>query len=246
MNTHVDIGFVVAMKNEADILSSALGLSQIQHESGDFFVYSNSQESIVMLTPGQNIQFQCYGLPVSRVGKISSGVITTILIERFSPKCIINTGTAGGIASKDMQVGDIVIADFVTNHDIQIPLPGYMQYGSRAMPILHWKRIDGISASHKIGTVSSGESFITTADHWRAIRNSGAIAKEMEATGVVHAMEILNSTIPVYIIKSITDVNDENISHQQSSDEFIKNFETAMSTLSTCMKEIVEKKNELF
>ncbi len=60
MNTHVDIGLVVAMKNEADMIASALGLSQIQVGSGDFFVYSNSQESIVMLTPGQNNQFQCH------------------------------------------------------------------------------------------------------------------------------------------------------------------------------------------
>ncbi|OGG11600.1 hypothetical protein A2Z00_05230 [Candidatus Gottesmanbacteria bacterium RBG_13_45_10] len=245
MKSSVEIGLVVAMKEEADILATAIGLTQHKTEKGNYLTYTNTQGNIVMLTPGLDGHFQCFGRPVSRVGKISAGVITTLLIEHFHPGCIINAGTAGGIKSAGMKIGDIVIADYVSSHDIHIPIVGYSEYGKRKLPIAHLKKLKFLSHPHKIGLVSSGESFATSSEEWKIVKQNNALIKEMEAAGILHTMEVLDSMMPVYVIKSVTDIIDEDIHTLTSSEEFSKNFTSAMKRLSFIIKEIVDNKHKI-
>ena len=44
---------------------------------------------------------------------------TTILLEKFNPKVVINTGSAGGFDAA-LKVGDIVISDEVRHHDVDV------------------------------------------------------------------------------------------------------------------------------
>jgi 5'-methylthioadenosine/S-adenosylhomocysteine nucleosidase len=245
MKSSVRVGLIIAMKEEADILASAIGLTQRKTKKGNYLTYTNTQGDIVMLTPGLDERFLCFGTPVSRIGKISAGIITTLLVKNFHPRCIINAGTAGGIKSASMSIGDIVIANFVSSHDIHIPLSGYDEYGIRKIPIIHHKKLQFLSQPYKIGLVSSGESFATMSEEWKIIKQNNALVKEMEAAGILHALEILGSKTPIYVIKSVTDICDEKIHAHTSSEEFRKNFNFAMNELSSVMKEIVDHKDKI-
>ena len=55
----------------------------------------------------------------SGIGKVNVTVSTTILMERFAPRCIINTGSAGGFGNH-MQIGDVVISSEVRHHDVDV------------------------------------------------------------------------------------------------------------------------------
>jgi adenosylhomocysteine nucleosidase len=239
VNMYTKIGFVVAMKEEADILASSLGLERQLISSPSYLKYSNSDGAIIMLTPGVDNSFGLPEKPVARIGKVSAGVITTILVREYHPELIINCGTAGGIKSADAQIGDIIVADFVANHDIHIPLPGYNDYGIRKIKTHSPESLGFLHHPYKIGTVSSGESFTTTEQEWQILRKNNAIAKEMEAAGILQALQILNYDKPYYIIKSITDIVDESILEATNAEQFIKNFTFAMEELTEIIKEIL-------
>ena len=51
------------------------------------------------------------------VGKVNAAAATQSLIDRYRPTCLLFTGSAGGL-SPDVSVGDVIIADCVTVHDV--------------------------------------------------------------------------------------------------------------------------------
>ncbi|XP_039278933.1 5'-methylthioadenosine/S-adenosylhomocysteine nucleosidase-like [Nilaparvata lugens] len=51
----------------------------------------------------------------SGIGKVSAAMGTTLLLEHCSPDLVINTGSAGGLAST-LRVGDIVVSEEVRYH----------------------------------------------------------------------------------------------------------------------------------
>lgn len=55
----------------------------------------------------------------SRYGKVAAAATTTTLIERFAVDCVIFTGVAGGVAP-GLKVGDIVVADCLVQHDLDL------------------------------------------------------------------------------------------------------------------------------
>jgi len=50
-------------------------------------------------------------LGISGVGKVNAAHTVTVLIEKFSPSCIINFGTGGTFPSSGLKVGDIAVAE---------------------------------------------------------------------------------------------------------------------------------------
>jgi adenosylhomocysteine nucleosidase len=82
-------------------------------------------------------------LVLSGIGKVATAATATLLIERFSARAIVITGVAGGV-HPDMQVGDVVVADTVMQHDMdasplfprfEIPLTGISRFA--CAPALH-------------------------------------------------------------------------------------------------------------
>src|SRR5699024_1823340 len=63
----------------------------------------------------------------SGIGKVNAAMATTILLERFEPTHVINTGSAGGFSNK-LEVGDIVIGKEVVHHDVDVTAFDY-RYG---------------------------------------------------------------------------------------------------------------------
>jgi len=67
-------------------------------------------------------------LVLSRVGKVSAAVTTLLLIERFQVTHLIFTGVAGAVDPR-LQVGDVVVADRLVQHDMDAsPLPAFQRF----------------------------------------------------------------------------------------------------------------------
>lgn len=235
------IGIIGAIKDEADIIATALDLQVQDTVNTVYHIYTNASKDLVMITPGENKEFITSNkIPIGRPGKVSAGIVTTILIEQYHPDVIINAGTAAGVALKGINIGDIVVADFVANHDIRIPIDGYKEYGERKIPLQSNNLLKQIHHPYKIGTISSAESFTSTKEEWDIMRKNDVMAKEMEAAGVLLAVEILNYTKPVVVIKALTDKEDENSSDEEQTNDFAQNFEVAMINLSTFLAETIQ------
>lgn len=60
------------------------------------------------------------------IGKVSAARCTQVLIDRFAPAAVINTGIAGGLGA-GLAVGDIVVADGLVQHDFDAAPIGFVR-----------------------------------------------------------------------------------------------------------------------
>ena len=60
----------------------------------------------------------------SGIGKVAASIATTLLLDRFGPRYVINTGSAGGF-DPNLNVGDVIISDEVRFHDVDVTAFGY-------------------------------------------------------------------------------------------------------------------------
>ncbi|NDJ58850.1 5'-methylthioadenosine/S-adenosylhomocysteine nucleosidase [Enterobacteriaceae bacterium 4M9] len=164
----------------------------------------------------------------SGIGKVSAAMGATLLLEHCKPDVIINTGSAGGLASS-LKVGDIVVSSEVRYHDADVTAFGY-EYGQMAGCPAAFVADDKLIGAaeqcieqlnlHAVrGLVVSGDAFINGAENLAKIRTRfpQAIAVEMEATAIGHVCH--NFGTPFVVVRAISDVADQE-SHL-SFDEFL-------------------------
>lgn len=51
------------------------------------------------------------------IGKVNSALRTHIIIEKFHPDLVLNSGVAGG-ADLSMEIGTVLVADSIAYHDV--------------------------------------------------------------------------------------------------------------------------------
>ena len=155
-------------------------------------------------------------LLLSGIGKVNAAVGTALLMERYKPDAVINTGVAGGFG-KQLKVGDIVLSTEVRHHDVDVRPFGYEMGQVPQMPagfapdekLLQLAKEQaagsGDAAVHK-GLIVSGDIFIhEPADASRILGNfPGALAGEMEAAAVAQTCHLFG--VPWVIARSISDV----------------------------------------
>ena len=109
-NNPMKIGIIGAMQVEVDLLKEKISSLTIEKEGKfEFYIGKIHGIDIIVLLSG--------------IGKVSAAVGTTLLIERYHPDYIVNTGTAGGLHSVEM--GDLVIATSLGYHDADVTAFGY-------------------------------------------------------------------------------------------------------------------------
>lgn len=164
----------------------------------------------------------------SGIGKVSAAMGATLLLEHCKPDVVINTGSAGGLAST-LNVGDIVVSNEVRYHDADVTAFGY-EYGQMAGCPAAFpadEKLINIAQSciaqldlHAVrGLIVSGDAFINGAENLARIRQHfpQAVAVEMEATAIGHVCH--NYGTPFVVVRAISDVADK-ASHL-SFDEFL-------------------------
>ncbi|BBK28067.1 5'-methylthioadenosine/S-adenosylhomocysteine nucleosidase [Staphylococcus arlettae] len=223
------IGIIGAMEEEVAILKNNLvNLSEITVGHVKFYKGLLNNKEVVLSQSG--------------IGKVNVAISTTLLIEKFHPDMIINTGSAGAL-DEHLSVGDVVVSSDVAYHDADATAFGYEFGQIPQMPLtftaddrlltLAENAINAIQHTAKTGLIVSGDSFIGSTTQKQKIKQQfpEALAVEMEATAIAQTCYQFN--VPFIITRAISDLanGDAGISF----DEFLKTAAVSSSNMVECL-----------
>jgi adenosylhomocysteine nucleosidase len=196
------IGIIAAMAQETTYLKQQMSdLSSFVIGESIFWTGNINNQPIVLLQCG--------------IGKVNAAIGTTLLIERFKPDHIINTGVAGGLNS-DLKIGDIVISIEVRHHDVDLTVWGYEHGQLPKSPAAFMPSLLLIEAANTAaqelgmqvthGLIISGDSFIHEQAQIAKIQEkfAKAHAVEMEAAAIAQVCHQFN--VPFVIIRALSDI----------------------------------------
>ena len=201
------IGLLSAMEEEIHLFRSHLKSDSTSTSfAGITFDLGTLNDSPVVLA-------QC------GVGKVNAALASQAMIDRFGVSAIIFTGLAGALVPH-LKRGDIVIANFVAQHDIDLTAfgrrPGQVSDACRlieADPGLVDKLTKAAESSLAnvtnppqvlVGTIVTGDSFIANPERIKWIqREFGAVAAEMEGAAVGQVCRA--NKVPFGVVRIISD-----------------------------------------
>jgi adenosylhomocysteine nucleosidase len=211
----VSIGLICAIPQELAHLRAVLADSHSQQAAHTVFDIGTIDGHQVVLAG-------------SGMGKVNAALVTTLLADRFDCRTIVFSGVAGGL-DPQLTIGDIVIADFVIQHDagvlederVRVYQPGYApiinptdRLGYPADPELLDRvrqRLDGWGAGWGApgqivyGTVLSGDQYLNCENSRERLRvELGGQAIEMEGGAVAQTCEAFG--VPWLVIRALSDL----------------------------------------
>ena len=152
----------------------------------------------------------------SKIGKVFASLTATILIEKFGCETLLFSGVAGAI-NENLSIGDLIIADGVCQHDLDITAFGHPYGYVPEGDVCIWsdsalrqvaKRIakeKGLSL--KEGVIATGDQFVADPQRKAWIAETfKADALEMEGAAVAVVCHALD--IPFFILRAISDSAD--------------------------------------
>jgi len=152
------------------------------------------------------------------VGKVHAAVCTQTMILKYSPDVIINTGVAGSLNSK-LDIADLVISDFVVEHDMDtsalgdplglisgidiIKIPSAVQVVEKIKNAA--EHIENTNVF--VGTIATGDQFICNIEQKNHIvDNFDALCAEMEGAAIGHVCYL--NKVDFCIVRAISDKAD--------------------------------------
>lgn len=152
------------------------------------------------------------------VGKVN-GALGAAALATAGATELVFTGVAGAVAP-GLHVGDIVVADDLVQHDVDVTALG-RPYGELLGEPVSWPcesslvdamiaattSVAGEATVHR-GRIASGDQFIASTERARWIHDTfGALAAEMEGAATAQACAHLG--LPCVVVRSISDTADE-------------------------------------
>ncbi len=198
----MNIGIIGAMEAEILFLQKTMQLIETIEVAGNTFYLGQLQGHHAVL-------LQC------GIGKVNAALGTTLLIERFKPDYVINTGSAGGL-HQTLAVGDVVISLEVRHHDVDLTIWGYEHGQVPKLPsafipsqiLVHAAEQAAKKMSLRVtqGLIVSGDSFIHQDVDIVEIRGNfpNAHAVEMEAAAIAQVCHQFK--MPFVIIRAVSDM----------------------------------------
>ncbi|QPB84601.1 5'-methylthioadenosine/S-adenosylhomocysteine nucleosidase [Pseudoalteromonas rubra] len=197
------VGIIGAMEQEVTILRDAMNNTQTATKGGFTFYHGELGGHEVTLVQ-------------SGIGKVAATVATTLLIDNYSPDCVINTGSAGGF-DPELNVGDVVISSEVRHHDVDVTAFGYELGQVPQMPAgfsAHSALVEAAQQSvgeltdiqTKVGQICTGDSFMCDPVRIDKTRQDfpHMLAVEMEGAAIAQACHVLHT--PFVVIRSLSDI----------------------------------------
>ncbi|MBN2050477.1 MAG: 5'-methylthioadenosine/adenosylhomocysteine nucleosidase [Spirochaetales bacterium] len=227
------IGVIGAMDEEIELLKREIAPVKDFEEGGSIF-YSGKREGmrIVLLKCG--------------IGKVNAAIGTTLLISRFQPDYVINTGTAGAL-QETLSRGDTVISTRVVHHDVdatafgyapgQVPrMPDYYTADPRLVELAQEASLRQKGGRVICGIIATGDSFMSDREKTQRLRDTlpAAAAVEMEAAAV--AQVCYQFSTPFVIIRSISD-----LAGDDSAGSFSSFLHSAAETSASLVIRVVER-----
>lgn len=212
-------GIIGAMEPEVAILKSKLLNCETSTHAGYTFYQGQLDGTNAVIVQ-------------SGIGKVAAALATAILIDKFQPDFVVNTGSAGGF-DHTLKVGDIVISSEVRYHDVDLTVFGYEIGQLPANPAAYIPHPELIKAAKAginsleniqtlVGLITTGDTFMTKdEDIAKARTNFPAMtAVEMEGAAIAHTCHQFGT--PFVIIRSMSD-----IAGKESPSSFQAYLETA-------------------
>ena len=209
------IGIIAAMPEELLHLTQNLDKTQEVRVLGNtYYTGTIGKIEVVLVQSG--------------IGKVMSAMSVAVLADHFQAEAIINTGSAGALA-EGIAVGDVVIADKLVYHDVDVTAFGYA-YGQMAGQPLYFEsdknfitriqeNLSQVDQTWHLGLIATGDSFIAGEDKIASIKSHfpDVLAVEMEGAAIAQAAQALD--LPFLVIRAMSD----NANHEASIsfDEFI-------------------------
>lgn len=210
----VNIAIIGAMEEEVSILRNQMIDKETETIANcEFTVGQIEDKQVILLKSG--------------IGKVNAAMSTSILLERFKPDIVINTGSAGGY-HPDLNVGDLIISTEVRHHDVDATIFGY-EYGQvpqmppafKADPFLVEKavtaaeKLEGIQTAK--GLIATGDSFMNDPERVEFVRRQFKDLYAVEMEGAAIAQVAWQFAVPFVVIRSLSDIagKDSNISFDQ-------------------------------
>ena len=195
------IGIIAAMPEELAYLIQHLENAQEETVLGNSY-HTGSIGSVELV------------LVESGIGKVMSAMSVAILADHFKVDAVINTGSAGALA-EGIEVGDVVIADKLAYHDVDVTAFGY-EYGQMAQQPLYFESdkkfvsliqesLSKLKQKGHLGLISTGDSFIAGEDKIKAIKEHFPQVLAVEMEGAAIAQIARKNGVPFLILRFISD-----------------------------------------
>lgn len=203
------IGIICAMQIEADgIIALCENVKTITHAKMKFTLGTLHGKDVCIVVCG--------------VGKVNAAMCALMLIEKYKPNLVLNSGVAGSL-SPIVGIGDIVVATKSVEHDMngtalgdkqgEITFPDgnmmFFECDKQASTLLAaiCKEIPDTKVAQ--GIIASGDIFVSDRKQRFKINDRfGALACEMEGAAIGHVC--VRCEVPYGIIRAISDDLDEN------------------------------------
>ncbi len=231
--TIMKIGIIGAMEQEVAILKSQIDNCTTETLGKSVF-YSGTiaGKEVVLLQSG--------------IGKVAAAIGTALMIEKFAPDMIINTGSAGGFDSS-LNLGDVVISTEVRHHDADVTAFGYEMGQMAGQPAafaadaklmeLVEKALENSDKHAVRGLICTGDTFVCTAERQEYIKKHfpSVVAVEMEASAIAQTCHQFD--VPFVVVRAISDVADKE--SPMSFDEFLPLAAQSSSEMVNRMLELI-------
>ena len=204
------IGIIGAMEDEVSFLREAMSESETAGH-GEFTFYAGKLEGkpVALLRCG--------------IGKVNAAVGCALLIQRFKPGLVINTGSAGGI-DPALRFGDAIISTGLVYHDVYVTAfnyaPGQLPGQPPVFPIdenlivraegavEELKREGTLPAgfNHRRGLIGSADTFMHEPARIAEVRRlfPEIAAVEMEGAAIAHCCRLFS--VPALVIRALSDI----------------------------------------
>ena len=197
------IAIMGAMPEEIEpLLSKVTDIRQSDYASNRYYEAKYKGKDIV--------------IAYSKIGKVFASLTATILIEKFGCDRLLFSGVAGAI-DPDLEIGDLVIADGLCQHDLDITAfghpHGFVPEGEVCIPTDPYFRAIAKEIAKerglplKEGIIATGDQFVANTERKNWISKMfDAHALEMEGASVAVVCNALD--IPFFILRAISDSAD--------------------------------------
>ena len=151
----------------------------------------------------------------SGVGKVNAARTTQILIDKFNIEYVINVGTAGGL-KEEINIGDIVIADRLVQHDFDITAGGHDKgyisnmgkyfYSDKNLVEKAKVSIEKMNEGFNqfIGEIATGDIFVQDIGVKNRIKEEfNSDCTEMEGAAIAQVCTL--DKIPFIVVRAISD-----------------------------------------
>lgn len=209
------IGIIAAMAEELALLLEQLeNRTEAIHLGRTYYEGQLGSHEVVLVQSG--------------IGKVMSAMSVAVLVGQYQVDAVVNTGSAGGVGS-GLAVGDVVVADCLAYHDVDLTAFGY-PYGQMSGQPLYFeadeqlvdtfrKALAGHQLGNHVGLIATGDSFIAGSEQLDKIKAAfpEVLAVEMEGAAVAQAAHAVG--VPFVVVRAMSD----NADHEAnlSFDDFI-------------------------